>query len=237
MRPIRSLTTGLALSVLLPVASQAQQGRLFDNSWFWGVGAGTLTYWTSTTAHAEAPSLSLDWLITRQHFALNVAFNQTFFTAHNLTYVDRGRFYTDTTLKDFYDVAYYAQATVRNSRHITASFEAFPGHGPIRPYAGVGVSMNFLQGGVTTSAPPALSPARQWYPAYYGSTYRDQAADWVSPVVTAGLQIQLSRFSVYGQGQLFPIAFNTSQPYFFTDQGFVMIQAGIRVNVASLAKL
>src|SRR5215469_11032808 len=98
MRPIRSLTTGLALSVLLPVAGQAQQGRLFDNSWFWGAGAGTLTYWTSTTSHAEAPSLSLDWLITRQHFAVMVEFEQAFFVAHNLSYVDVGRFYKDTSL-------------------------------------------------------------------------------------------------------------------------------------------
>ena len=59
----------------------------------------------------------------------------------------------------------------------------------------------------------------------------------MSPVVTGGLQLQLSRFSVYGQAQLFPLSVNTSQPNLFTDQGFVMLQAGIRVNVASLAKL
>jgi hypothetical protein len=237
MRLNRSLTTGLALLALLPVAGQAQQGRLFDNSWFWGVGGGTLTYWTSTTAHAEAPAVSLDWLITRTHFALDVAFDQSFFVAHGLTYVDQGRFYTDTTLTNYYNVSYYAQATVRNSRHITASFLAFPGHGPIRPYAGIGISANFIQGGVTTSTPPALSPADQWYPTYYGSQYRDQAADWISAVVTAGLQMQLSRFSVYGQGKLFPISFNQLQPYFFTDQGFFELQAGIRVNVANLEKL
>ena len=237
MRPNRSLITGLALIASVPVAAQAQQGRLFDNSWFWGAGAGTLTYWTSTTAHAEAPSINLDWLITRRHFALLVDFDQTFFVAHNLTYVDQGRYYTDTTLTNYYNVAYYAQATVRNSRHITASFMAFPGSGPIRPYAGLGIAANFIQGGVTTSAPPALSPQDQWYPTYYGSQYRDEAADWISPVVTAGLQIQLSRFSVYGQGRFFPLGINTSQPYFFTDQGFVMLQAGIRVNVASLEKL
>ena len=158
MRPNRSLITGLALIASVPVAAQAQQGRLFDNSWFWGAGAGTLTYWTSTTAHAEAPGLSLDWLITRRHFALLVGFDQTFFVAHNLTYVDQGRFYTDTTLTNYYNVAYYAQATIRNSRHITASFMAFPGSGAIRPYVGLGLAANFLQGGVTTSAPPALSP-------------------------------------------------------------------------------
>jgi hypothetical protein len=237
MRQIRSLTIGLALIAAMPVAGRAQQGRLFNNSWFWGVGGGTLTYWTSTTAHANAPSVSLDWLVTRTHMALLVGFDQTFFTAHNLTYTDVGRFYKDTTLTNYYDVAYYAQATIRNSRHITASLMAFPGHGHLRPYAGVGLSVNFLQGSVTTSAPPAVSPARQWFPNYYGTQYRDQAADWVSPVITAGVQAQLSRFSVYGQAKLFPISYNQYAPYFFTDQGFVMLQAGIRVNVASLEKM
>jgi len=237
MRHIRSLTTGLALVLVLPVAGQAQQGRLFDNSWFWGLGGGTLTYWTSTTAHSEAPSVSLDWLITRRHMALLVGFDQAFFVAHNLTYTDEGRFYQDTTLTNFYNVAYYAQATIRNSRHITASLMAFPGHGPVRPYAGVGISANFVQGSVTTSAPPGISPARQWFPNYYGTQFRDEAADWVSPVVTAGVQLQLSRFSVYGQGKLFPISHNQYAPYFFTDQGFFELQAGIRVNVASLDRL
>ena len=237
MRLIRSLTTGLALVVLLPMAGQAQQGRLFNNSWFWGVGGGALTYWTSTTAHAEAPSVSLDWLITRSHMALLVGFDQTFFSAHGLTYTDQGRFYKDTNLTNYYDVAYYAQATIRNSRHLTASLMAFPGHGPIRPYAGIGLSANFIQGSVTTSSPPNLVPAGQWFPNYYGTQYRDQAADWISPVLTAGLQLQLSRFSVYGQGKLFPVSHNPYAPYFFTDQGFFELQAGIRVNVASLEHL
>jgi hypothetical protein len=237
MRLIRSLTTGLALVVLLPIAARAQQGRLFNNSWFWGVGAGTLTYWTATSSHSEAPSLSIDWLITRSHMALLVGFDQTFFTAHNLTYTDVGRLYKDTTLTNFTDIAYYAQSKVRNSRHLTASLMAFPGHGPIRPYVGIGISANFVQGSVTTSAPPALTPAAQWFPTYFGSQYRDQAADWVSPVITAGLQMQLSRFSVYGQAKLFPLSSHQYNPYFFTDQGFVELQAGIRVNVASLDRL
>ncbi|SRR5579883_1133223 len=237
MRLTRSLTTGLALLAAVPATGHAQQGRLFNNSWFWGLGGGTLTYWTSATAHANAPALSLDWLITRTHMAALVTFDQSFFSARGLTYTDVGRLYKDTTLTNFSNIGYYAQAKVRNSRHITASLMAFPGHGPIRPYIGAGISANFIQGSVTTSPPPALTPAAQWFPNYYGSQYRDQAADWVSPVITAGLQLQLSRFSVYGQGKLFPLSYNQYNPYFFTDQGFIEFQAGIRVNVASLEHL
>ena len=100
-----------------------------------------------------------------------------------------------------------------------------------------GISANFIQGSVTTSTAPALSPAAQRFPNYYGTQYRDLAADWISPVITAGLQLQLSRFSVYGQAKIFPLSDNPYSPYFFTDQGFFMLQAGIRVNVASLEHL
>jgi hypothetical protein len=237
MRLLRSLTAGLALLVVVPAAGRAQEGRLFNNSWFWGLGGGTQTYWTSATAHAAAPVVSLDWLITRTHWALLLGFDQAFFTANNMNYTDVGRLYSDTTYTTYRDIAYYAQASARNSRTLSASLMVFPGSGHLRPYAGIGVSANFVQGSVTTSAPPALVPANLWFPNYYGDTYRDQAADFITPVLTFGLQAQLSRFSVYGQAKIFPLAMGTYNPLLFTDQGFIMLQAGIRVNVASLEKM
>jgi hypothetical protein len=233
MRLNRSLTTGLVLLALAPTAARAQEGRLFNNSWFWGVGGGTLTYWTATTAHAQAPTVSLDWLLTRTHVALYLAFDQTFFTANNLTYTDVGRLYKDTTLTNFNNVSYYAQARVRNSRHLQAAMLAFPWHGHIRPYGGIGISANFVQGSVTTSPPPALTPARQWFPNFYEDQFRMQAADWITPVLMGGVQAQLSRFSVYGQAKLFPTSAPQFHQRFFTDQAFFMLQAGIRVNASS----
>jgi hypothetical protein len=233
MRLNRSLMTGLTLVALVPAAGRAQEGHLFNNSWFWGAGGGALTYWTATTAHAQAPTVSLDWLITRTHFALYMGFDQSFFTANNLTYTDVGRFYTDTTLTNFRNIEYYAQARVRNSRHLQAALMAFPGSGHLRPYAGLGISANFVQGSVTTSAPPALLPAAQWFPNFYEDQFRLEAADWISPVVIAGLQAQLSRFSVYGQAKLFPGNAPQYHQRFFTDQGFFMLQAGVRINFLS----
>jgi hypothetical protein len=236
MRLLRSLTAGLALLVLVPVAGRAQEGRLFNDSWFWGLGGGTQTYWTSSVAHAAAPMVSLDWLITRTHWALYLGFDQAFFTAKNLNYTDVGRLFSDTTYTSYRDIAYYAQASARNSRTLSASLMVFPGHGFLRPYAGIGVAANFVQGSVTTSAPPALVPSNLWFPNYYGDQYRDQAADFITPVLTFGLQAQLSRFSIYGQAKIFPLSASTYTPLLFTDQGFIMLQAGIRVNIASLDK-
>ena len=79
-------------------------------------------------------------------------------------------------------------------------------------------------------------PSNLWFPNYYGDQYRDLAADFVTPVITFGLQAQLARFSVYGQAKIFPLSAGTYNPLLFTDQGFFMLQAGIRVNIASLDK-
>lgn len=234
MRLNRSLIAGLALLALAPATGRAQAGRLFNNSWFWGIGGGTMTYWTSTTAHSQAPTLSLDWLITRTHVALYLGVDQTFFSQNNLTYTDIGRFYTDTTLTNSREIAYFAQAKVRNSRHLQAALLAFPWSGHLRPYAGVGISANFVQGSSTTSAPPAITPARQWFPQAFGETERMSAANWVTPVIMGGVQAQLSRFSVYGQAKIFPTHNFDFNAHFFTDQAFVMLQAGVRLNAASI---
>jgi hypothetical protein len=233
MRLNRSLFAGLTLLALAPTIGRAQEGRLFNNSWFWGLGGGALTYWTSTTAHAQAPTVSLDWLITRTHWALYLGADQSFFTAKNLTYTEVGRLYTDSTLTNFNNVSYHAQAEVRNSRHIEGALMAFPGHGMLRPYAGIGISGNFVQGAVMTSTAPALTPTNQWFPQFYQDTYRLQASEWISPLAIVGLQVQLNRFSVYGQAKLFPQDAGQYTPRFFTDQAFFMLQAGVRINASS----
>ena len=156
MRLNRSLFAGLTLLALAPTVGRAQEGRLFNNSWFWGLGGGTLTYWTSTTAHSQAPTVSLDWLITRTHWALYLGADQSFFSANNLTYTEVGRLYTDSTLTNFNNVSYYAQAHVRNSRHIQGALMAFPGHGILRPYAGLGISGNFGTDAVFAVVPAIL---------------------------------------------------------------------------------
>src|SRR5580704_2603791 len=106
MRLTRRYAAGLALLVLpaLPAKGQAQADH-FDNSWFWGVNAGSMLYWTAQSNHALAPSIGLDWLITRRHFALLVGLDQTFFTGHNLPYTEVGREYADTTYTSYQDVS------------------------------------------------------------------------------------------------------------------------------------
>jgi hypothetical protein len=237
MRLIRRYAAGLALLALpaLPAAGHAQSDRSFDNSWFWGINGGSMLYWTAQNSHALAPSIGLDWLITRRHFALLVGIDQTFFTGHNLPFTNVGRYYTDTTYVAFRDIAYGAAATVHNSRHLQAAFLAVPWSGPIRPYGGLGLSVNFVEGTVMSSSPPPYGTnAALWFPTYYSDTYRNDAAEWVTPMIIAGVQGQLAgRVSLFGQVKLLPTSAPEGDPRLFTNQAFFMFQAGVRINATS----
>jgi hypothetical protein len=237
MRLIRRFAAGVALLAVpaLPAVGHAQStDRLFDNSWFWGINGGTMAYWTSQTSHSQAPSIGLDWLITRRHFALLVGLDQTFFTGHNLQYTETGRYYADTTFTTYNDVAYGATATVHNSRHLEAAFLAFPWSGRIRPYGGLGISANFVEGTVMSSTPPAYGNAAQWFPTYYADTYRNDAAEWITPLIVVGIQAQLvNRISIFGQAKIMPTSAPEGDPHFLTNQAFFMFQAGLRINALS----
>jgi hypothetical protein len=240
MRLNRGFLSGLASLALIPAvgfAQQQQPGSNFTNSWFWGVSGGMLTYWTTSVAHAQAPSVGIEWLITRKHTALYIGFDQTFFKTTGVSFQNVGLQFGDSTLStsNASNWGYSQAATIHNSRHIEAALMGFPGSGPIRPYAGVGISMNFVQNSVITGAYPNSSGAPGansafWFPGYYGNQYLDQSAYWVSPLLMAGLQVQVSRFSLFGQAKVM----TTDSRHLFSDGAFFNLQAGVRYNVATI---
>lgn len=241
MRLNRGLLSGLATlasAALLPAVGKAQQpGSNFTNSWFWGVSGGMMTYWTTNVAHAQAPTVGIEWLITRKHTALYVGFDQSFFKTSGVSFQNVGLQFGDSTLSqgNASNWGFSQTATIHNSRHINLALMGFPGSGPIRPYAGVGISLNFVQNAVITGAYPNASGdpagnAAYWFPNYYGNQYLDQSAYWVSPLLMAGLQVQVSRFSVFGQAKVM----TTDARHLFSDGAFFNLQAGVRYNVATI---
>jgi hypothetical protein len=238
MRLNRGLLSGLASLALLPAVGRAQApGSNFTNSWFWGVNGGMMTFWTTSVAHAQAPTIGIEWMITRKHTALYVGFDQAFFKTQGVQFQNVGLQFGDSTLStsNSSNWGFSQGATIHNSRHLELALMGFPGSGPIRPYAGLGISMNFVQNatlvgqGPNASADPSGNPL-YWFPGYYGYQYLDQSAYWVSPLVMAGLQIQISRFSVYGQAKVM----TTDARHLFSDGAFFNLQAGIRYNVATI---
>jgi opacity protein-like surface antigen len=237
MRLNRGLLPGLASLALLPALAQAQPGSNFNNSWFWGVNGGMLTYWTTNVAHAQAPSVGVEWLITKKHIGLYIGFDQTFFKTTSVEFQNVGLQYTDSTFNQTTasNRGFEQTATIHDSRHIDLAFLGFPGSGPIRPYVGLGIGVNFVQNATLASPYPSTDGITTdnpefWCPGCYGNQYLDQNAYWVSPLLMAGLQIQVSRLSVFGQAKIY----TTDGRHLFSDGAFFNIQAGVRYNVATI---
>ncbi|HWZ59826.1 MAG TPA: hypothetical protein VNW46_12705 [Gemmatimonadaceae bacterium] len=239
MRLTRSLATGLASLALLPAvaSAQQQQGRLFQNSWFWGATAGVQTFWTNAVAHQQAPTFGLEWLITQKHTALYVSLEESIFHEKNVKFTNVGRQYKDSTLTTFSDFSYYPDYTpIKNARQLDLAFMVFPGNGPIRPYAGLGVAFNWVQGTKLPNVNPtqgqqicsACNPL-YWYPDQYGTQHLDDYANFIDPMLILGIQAQVWRINVFGQGKVQ----GTNDNHIFNGQVIYELQAGIRFNVTS----
>ena len=218
MKSIRTLTLGLALVAALPAAGMAQDGgrRLFDNSWFWGVKGGAMTFWTTRISHQPAPFAGIDWLITRRRAALLVSGEQAFFERKSSIYDPNS-----ATQQD--------EVNMKDMRRLAFTVLAFPtgvaGHDftGIRPYAGIGFSWNFIQ---TATIPGVQAGTAQGDSA--AARLKDvQSAG--SPHLMIGAQTQYRRVSLFGQASVMwaqkRFLLNNNETYF--------LEGGMRINLGS----
>ena len=130
MRTVRWLSLGVALATVLPLAASAQEGRHFKNAWFWGAKAGITSFSTDRVKNAVAPSLGVEWLITRSRGGLYASFDQAFFEEETVIYTQA---YGPHTIQ------------MQNMRRVTLAGLAFPFNiGTLRPYGGVGLAFQDL---------------------------------------------------------------------------------------------
>jgi hypothetical protein len=235
MRLTRSLVSGLASLALLPAAAAAQQGHLFDNSWFWGAGAGVSTFWTQYMEHTQAPTVNVEWLLTRTHTGLYVAYNQSFLKGGvSGEYQNAGKNFTDSTYTTYNTLSYNDSTPIHSVRQLDLALMGFPTSGKIRPYAGVGISVVWVQTQDSIVYPTSYSnpyggKLTYWVPNAYQASFRQQAADWVGALFIVGIQAQVSRLSIYGQAK----ATTVGTGHLLTNGAYYTLQAGVRVNVAS----
>jgi hypothetical protein len=209
MRTIRRIATALVLSASVPMAAEAQSGRHFIDSWFWGAKAGNMVFSTTAAENVFSPQIGVEWLITRSRGALYLSFDQAFFDE-------------PSTVRDWQGNVYSVR--IRDSRRATAAALAFPMEwGNIRPYAGLGLAMTLITSARGTDE--LMTPQEEWY-------VRDLIADRKDRVAVlgmAGAQLQYRRFSVFGQGTLMP-----GQTTHLMNGGATWIlETGIRYNVGS----
>ena len=212
MRTVRWLTSGLALAALVPtlgVAQQSSSSRLFENSWFWGAKGGVMSFSTQADGNTAAPLVGIEWLITRTHGALYISGEQAFFKA-------------TSSVSDRYGQQY--RVAMRDMRRYTAAALAFPWTwGTVRPYGGVGFSLNNIQRTSLLDMPATDTSIMD-----VGAQLNRQK-DRVSFITMVGIQGQYQRVSLFGQATYMP----AKADFLLNGRSTYIIEAGIRYNFGS----
>ena len=215
MRTIRVVTAGAALlGLLLPATMQAQFGRRFENAWFFGAKAGSAAVWTTTT-RGYAPVLGGESIITRKRGGLYLAYDQTFFGTFR-----EGEF--TTTVSDPVDGE--RLVVLGDMRRVTAMALLFPNKRLLwRPYFGVGFAVNMV-----LNSEPVGDYVSTTHEEYVRATIDEQSTR-AAPILMGGLQMELLRFSVFGQASYMPsqadFLLNNNETYF--------LEFGIRYNIGT----
>ncbi|HEY0996479.1 MAG TPA: hypothetical protein VGD77_10855 [Gemmatimonadaceae bacterium] len=241
MLRFRGAAIAIALAALVSQRADAQQGRRFENAWYWGVRGGQMVYSTPGTAgnvsqgfvtpwaytnaadqNKMAPVVGLEWLITRNRGGLYLSYAKGFLSK-DLDFA-RANF-SDTTV---------ARAHVGGMRRIDIAGMMFPMvERYAQPYFGLGAAI--LQVGDLN--PVLRLNADGSAPAGAGAQMDTLNAELlnrkaaVSPLVVLGLQARLKPFSVFVQasGVALPDEFILQR----TSRYVMSYDIGIRYNVGS----
>ncbi|MGQ0767189.1 MAG: hypothetical protein ACT4OZ_16190 [Gemmatimonadota bacterium] len=212
MRIVRS---GLVFAFLLSSTASAQasmdERTGFDNSWFWGAKGG-VTSLNAGGGRISAPTIGGEWLITRNKGALYISGEQSFF---------------DEVGGVFDQSVNGALRSVRVSdmRRYAIGLLAFPvTWGELRPYAGLGLSLNVIQ-----SADPEGTYINQQTQTLVFQRVSEQTSK-VSAVMTAGAQLQFGRTALFGQVSSMP----TRSNFLLSGSNYTFVlEGGFRYNLAN----
>ena len=206
---MRTFRWMLACAALVPAVASAQADRDFRNSWFWGAKAGVSSFSTLTTRNKMAPLVGGEWLITRTRFGLYLAYDHSFFDA-------------TAGIQDVGGNTY--GINIRNLRRVTAAGLMFPRtFGVIRPYLGLGASMNLISN--ARSVDQFSNPGDQ---AILDDEITDRK-ERASFLVMGGVQTQYKRVAPFGQITLQP----SQQRFLLGERPLFVVEGGVRINLGS----
>lgn len=209
--PLGSIIRALGITALLATSVQAQESRPFQNSWFWGAKVGTLSLATSETGRTWAPSIGAEWLITRSSGGL-------------WAFADHTSFDVRTSVEDGSASGGRREVDVRNLRRFGFAAVVSPrAFGLLRPYAGLGMSINVV-GRAAAVADTAGNPP--------GGAVLSEIEDQRSRAAVLGLvgaQAQFSRAALFTQLNVTP----ASTRFLLNDGPMVGWEVGLRFNFGS----
>lgn len=218
MRMVRTAAKALAGIALVPglLAAQSAAGSTsnFNDSWFWGVNGGVMLFTSGTASDVQvtAPTVGGEWLITRSRIALRLSIVQAFFDEQG-------------GLPDMTVPGGIRPVSVSDWRRYAAEVLFIPAsYGDLRPYGGLGLSLNVLRdafptGGFADSAAAANS-----------FTVVDERATRAAINFLAGAQLNVGRAGLFAQGSAMP----TRNRFLFNRSHYTFqLEAGLRYNFGS----
>ena len=211
---VLGLAAGAAVALTSSVApAQQLKAASWQDSWFWGAYGGYTSLATSV-ARTNAPTVGAEWVITRSRFALNLFAEQSYFNAVS-TIVD---FPTTAPRRvDITDMRRFGFAAMI----FTPEFKA------LKPYVGLGYSMNFIKTGTPQGSSFASPQARD---SVLSRVKNARAAG--KPFGDIGLMYIWHRFAPFAQYTVMPT--KGTGNWFVNGEGFTNIwSAGLRFNFGS----
>jgi hypothetical protein len=207
MRITRMFFAGLVCAALVPATASAQRTRDFEDSWFWGVKGGMTAYSPVLGESETAPTFGAEWLITRTRGALYVSVDQANINAVSAVF--------DPT----------AEGSVRavevdKLRRVSFAALMFPKRfGKVRPYAGLGASLNLIGDAFPLSTAEEDEITDGVYERI--EDRRSQA----SLLAMGGVQVQMGRAALFGQASFMP-----ANSKFLLDDALAFFELGVRYN-------
>jgi hypothetical protein len=210
MKKTSLIIATLFAAAVAPCSTSAQSVRDFDDSWFWGVKAGVSTYSpTLGDTHASA-TYGAEWLITRTRAGLYVSYDESNLSATSAVF--------DATASGGFTPVH-----VNKMHRIGVAALAFPWHfGAIRPYAGLGFTLN-----VIGTATPELSADQTDADASVIQRIDDRRSQ-SALMLMGGAQAQFGKMAVFGQASVAP----TSSDFLLNNSSLGFFEAGVRYNFA-----
>jgi hypothetical protein len=206
MRTVRWLASGLALIALTPLAGAAQDGRLFRDSWFWGVNAGAMNFSTQTVSNQTGTVVNGEWFITKTHGGLYISFGEAFFTASG-------------TINDNLGNPYNVQ--VKDMTQVMVDALALPvAWGGLHLYAGGGFMLNVAHSATITDT--ILNPNVK----DQVQTNLNNDKDCICFNLLVGMHMQLKRAAIFGNLMWMPTPTN----FILNGNSAWFLEGGVRFN-------
>lgn len=195
---------------LAATAAHAQQEQFFQNSWFWGLHAGTTSIGTPNQSTSQVGTIGADWMITRTVGGLYVAY-------------DQANFNRTSGIADASAANGVRPIAIHDMRTVSVGGVAFPWHANrFRPYAGLGYALSLVSNA-------SIQPDSLGTPTPGGLPQAvENARSRSSIFALLGAQWQVRRTAIYAQASFIP-----SSDQFLVTQAITSISAGIRYNFGS----